>query len=607
MINKKILSGIICIILLFTTVSAAPITFSDVENDPAVAWAKEYINEMAELGYIKGYEDGTFKPNNTISKTESLILLSRMIGVNDNKFADSVKLAVDEYADVLDNYTTNYSTEVSFLLYAGVLKDSDLDNYISNRQKNEPLKRYEAAMLLTKLLGAEEEVLSNAFVSSSYADTPEIPDEARAYVEYVKEQGIMQGMGNNSDGLPEFWPNSPVTRSQMAKMLYTLIDVIDLSAQSGTVVSIDTFSDAITIAIDGMDIIHYIDESTEYKINGAAVALEDITEGMNVKVTHIAGKVAMIENFVTIEDTVIYGLVSGTKTSGTTKSVTIADANDTSIVETYILADNAKIRVNGAVDLFSKVKANNYVSLTIEDGLVTELSVIDKSSTATGTLVEIDATGEYTTLSIEDNSGNITEYEISAEGVVVSRNNLDSSLAQLMHGDTVALKMTYGKVTKISASSKNQTVSGKISSITHSTTGSSMSIESNGKSTEYKINKSVSVLINSTEEGSVYDLRPGSDVNVTIESSEIISIKAAGSVEKSQITGTVVSINTTYGLMIVEEDGVQYNVFCNNNTKIIDSITAKTVLLKNVEKGRLLTVTGSTASGVLEATAIVLQ
>ena len=79
------------------SVSAAKVTFSDVENDPTVSWAKPYISEMAELGYIKGYEDGTFKPNNTITKTEALLLLSRMLGVNDDAYADSVELAQDAY------------------------------------------------------------------------------------------------------------------------------------------------------------------------------------------------------------------------------------------------------------------------------------------------------------------------------------------------------------------------------------------------------------------------------------------------------------------------------------------------------------------------------
>lgn len=606
MINKKLLSGILCVIFLLSTLSVSALTFSDVENDPTVEWAKPYINEMAELGYIKGYEDGTFKPNNTISKTEALILLSRMIGVNDESFADSVEFAVDEYKGTLSKFSTNYAKEVSFLLYTGVLKADELDGYLSSSNKNTALKRYEAAILLTKLLGAEEEVESNAFVSSSYADTVEIPVSARAYVEYVKESGIMQGMGNNDKGQPMFSPNTSVTRSQMAKMLCSLVDILDVSTQTGVIVSVDKFDEKITITIDGNDIVNNLEASTKYKVSGKDVTLSDLSRGMHVKITHLAGRVSLIENNVSVKDSVVYGLVSSTKDS-TTKSVTIADANDKSNIETYVLAENAKIRVNGAIDLFSKVKSNDYVALTIVDGLVESLEVVDKTTTASGTLDSIDASGTYTILNIEDTSGNIKAYEVSADGVDVSRNSLSSSLGQLMHGDTIMVRMTYGKVTKVSASSKNQSFSGNIKTITHTTSGSTLSIERSNEVVDYKVNKSVKVIIDSTETGTVYDLRPGTDVNITLQSSEIISIEAAGSVSKSQLNGTVKSINATYGLMIVEEGGTEYNVFVNTNTKIIDSTTGKNIIFKNIEKGKTVSVTGSNASGVLEASVIVIH
>lgn len=608
MINKKILSMILCIIFLLSTVSVSALTFSDVENDPTVAWAKPYINSMADAGYLKGYEDGTFKPNNTISKTEALILLSRMIGVNDSHFEDSVEYAVKENENVLKKYSTNYTKEVSFLLYAGVLKADELDTYLLASNKNSALLRYEAAILLTKLLGAEEEVKNNAFVSSSYADTVEIPDYARAYVEYVKDAGIMQGMGNNAQGKPEFWPNTAVTRSQMAKMLYSLIDVLNLSIDTGVIVSVDDFEETITITIGNQDTVISVDKNTNFKINGEDATLDDLSTGMSVKVTYLADKVKMIENNVTIDNAVIYGLVSATKDSGGTKYVTIADANDKSIVETYVLSKNAKIRVNGAIDLFSKVKNTNYVALTIVDGLVETLEVIEKSTTASGTLISVDASGDFTVLNVKDSaSGEKIKYEISADGVQVSRNSRDSQLSELMNGDTLSLRLTYGKVTKISASSKNSTVDGAISYITHSTSGTVVGIEVDRKVTEYKVNKSVKIVIDSTEEGTVFDLRPGTDVSVGLQSSEIISIEAAGTVAKSQLTGTVKSINTTYGLMVVEEKGTEYNVFVNNNTKIIDSSSGKSVMLKSVEKGKSVTVTGSNSSGVLEASVIVIQ
>lgn len=607
MFNKKILSGILSAVMLFSTVSVAAATFSDVENDPTVAWAKPYIAEMSEKGYIKGYEDGTFKPNNTISKTEALILLSRMIGVNDSSFADSVEFAKEEYSSVLSGYSTNYATEVSFLLYAGILDEDELDDYISASNKNAALKRYEAAILLTKLLGAEEEVSENAFVSSSYADTVEIPDSARAYVEYVKEQGIMQGMGNNDMGEPMFSPNTNVTRSQMAKMLCTLIDVLDLSTQTGTIVSTDSFNETITVTIDGTDIVNEVTAATKYKINGSDATLTQMKKGMHIKITHIAGKVALVENQAVIEDTIIYGLVSAIKDSNNTQSVEIADANDNTKKETFILAEGAKIKVNGAIDLFSKVKSGNYVALTIEDGLVTLLEVVDKTTTAYGTLVSVDISGEYTTLKVKDADDNINEYEVSSGDVQVSRNNLDASISDLTIGDSLSLRMTYGKVTKIQASSQKKTNAGTIEFITHSTKGTTIGIVINGEVVEYKVNKSVKVLVDSSENASIYDLRPGTDIDIKLESQEIVRIEAASTVQKSQISGLVKTVNSTYGLLVVEDSGTEYDIYVNSNAKIIDSVTGRNVLLKNIEKGRTASVTGSSSSGVFEASVIVLQ
>jgi len=607
MFNKKFLSGVLSAALLLSTVSVAAAGFSDVENDPTVKWAVPYINEMAEKGYIKGYEDGTFKPNNTISKTESLILLSRMIGVNDAAFGDSVEFALDEYSATLSKYSTNYGKEVSFLLYAGVIDADDLDTYISSSNKNAPLKRYEAAILLTKLLGAEEEVSTNVFVSSSYADTVEIPADARAYVEYVKEQGIMQGMGNNESGEPMFSPNTNVTRSQMAKMLCSLIDVIDLSTQTGTVVATDSFNETITVKIDGSDIVNEVTAATKYKINGSDVTLNKLKKGMHVKVTHIAGKVALIENQAAVEDTVLYGLVSSTKDSAGTQSVIIADANDSSKRETYILADGAKIRVGGAIDTFSKIKANDYVSLTIEDGLVTVLEVVDKTTTAIGTLTSVGFAGDFTVLSVMDSNGNTKDYEIAAEGVLVSRNGLEAPMSSLTAGDTISLRMTYGKVTKIQASSKTQTNSGTIDYITHSTKGTTIGIASGEAVKEYKVNKAVKVIVDSSDSASIYDLRPGTAIDIKLDSNEIVRIEAASTVSKQQYYGTVKNVNATYGLMVIEENGTEVDIYINSNTKIIDSNTGRTVLLKNVEKGLSATITGSNSSGVFEASVIVLQ
>ena len=73
---KRLVSSLLCGTLLaaLLTTPAFALTFPDVEDDPTVSWAKDAINEMTDEGYIKGYDDGTFKPQRAVSKIETLIL-----------------------------------------------------------------------------------------------------------------------------------------------------------------------------------------------------------------------------------------------------------------------------------------------------------------------------------------------------------------------------------------------------------------------------------------------------------------------------------------------------------------------------------------------------
>ncbi len=57
-------------------------TFKDVSYDTH-SWAIDAIESMADQGLIKGYSDGTFKPDNTVSKLEALSLVARVLGVQD--------------------------------------------------------------------------------------------------------------------------------------------------------------------------------------------------------------------------------------------------------------------------------------------------------------------------------------------------------------------------------------------------------------------------------------------------------------------------------------------------------------------------------------------
>lgn len=61
---------------------ATPTQFPDVTA--ASAWAYGYINIATNRGLIKGYEDGTFRPNNNVTQAEALTILLRALGYTDN-------------------------------------------------------------------------------------------------------------------------------------------------------------------------------------------------------------------------------------------------------------------------------------------------------------------------------------------------------------------------------------------------------------------------------------------------------------------------------------------------------------------------------------------
>ena len=55
--------------------------FSDVATGQ---WYTGWVNLAASQGYVKGFPDGTFKPNSTITYAEVLTVLMRVLGYNDN-------------------------------------------------------------------------------------------------------------------------------------------------------------------------------------------------------------------------------------------------------------------------------------------------------------------------------------------------------------------------------------------------------------------------------------------------------------------------------------------------------------------------------------------
>ena len=116
-VMKKIVAvasaATMCVTLSLTSFAAK---FPDVTKDN-YPWAIDAIELMADEGIIKGYEDGTFNPAKTVSKLESLVLVSRILGVGNAANERVVEAAWDVYGDDVAEYELPYgANEVAYLI-----------------------------------------------------------------------------------------------------------------------------------------------------------------------------------------------------------------------------------------------------------------------------------------------------------------------------------------------------------------------------------------------------------------------------------------------------------------------------------------------------------
>lgn len=81
--------------------------FSDVDN---AYWAKNYISSAASKGWVNGYTDGTFKPENFINRAEVVTLVNRMLErYGDKNYADTKKNTIRQFIDLTSSYWAYYN------------------------------------------------------------------------------------------------------------------------------------------------------------------------------------------------------------------------------------------------------------------------------------------------------------------------------------------------------------------------------------------------------------------------------------------------------------------------------------------------------------------
>ncbi|MCD7948202.1 MAG: S-layer homology domain-containing protein [Oscillospiraceae bacterium] len=223
---KKLTATVLALALVVAMLPAASAaTYSDVHGH----WAEDAIFRLSELGILTGYEDGTFRPDQTVSHAELATILNRLLGFP----------AVEGTVAGMDASAWYYDG-VSALLNQRFI-------YAPNGDFNAAATREQAVYMI-----------ANAFGLTSYKTTPGFTDDddvsefIRPFLVIMRNLGYL---GGYSDGT--FRPHNTITRAEVVTILDNMVDVF--ITQPGEY----TFADRVSIAVLCQDVTLNLNTPTE--------------------------------------------------------------------------------------------------------------------------------------------------------------------------------------------------------------------------------------------------------------------------------------------------------------------------------------------------------
>lgn len=172
--------------------------FTDIGNH----WAKSYIFDAHEKGYVNGYSDNTYRPDNNISRAEFVTMLCR-----------AFKLEQMSYNGIFSDVGEGewFAGYVSAALANGIIS---ADTHF--RPQDTITREEMCKMLAVAMKNSGWEEIAPGY-SLYFTDINEVSDWAVDYVSYVCYHNIMNGRENGS-----FSPKASSTRAEAATVFSRL-------------------------------------------------------------------------------------------------------------------------------------------------------------------------------------------------------------------------------------------------------------------------------------------------------------------------------------------------------------------------------------------------
>ncbi|MBP1996967.1 S-layer homology domain-containing protein [Paenibacillus eucommiae] len=192
--TRKVLPIVMMICLMFSSIGVVygQTIHSDIEGH----WAEKQLRSWISQGLIKGYADGSIKPNNIITRGEFIVLVNRLFQFNNTTSISFTDLIASDWEYI----------EVQKAVKAGYIHGYEDQTIRSSK----PLSRQEAAVVVAHLFNLSNDERA----ADVFKDASEMALWSKGAIGAAASKNIVTGYADRM-----FKPEANITRAEAAVML----------------------------------------------------------------------------------------------------------------------------------------------------------------------------------------------------------------------------------------------------------------------------------------------------------------------------------------------------------------------------------------------------
>ncbi|MED4599551.1 S-layer homology domain-containing protein [Paenibacillus validus] len=548
--------------------SGLVLRFSDVE---ASHWAIKHVTKLASLGIIQGYEKAEYRPENTVSQQDVIIMAIRMMGLEDEALANKAETVLPVLVSDYAKPYVAYAFDKGLILPAEELESTPAKSVWGSRDAS----REWVAKLVIRAIDKTDLAKQHASSTVPFTDAADFSAWAKGYVNAAVLLGIVQGFEDGG-----FKPGGKVTRAQMATFLsradkelttrserVTIGYVMELTDKKISV--LNDKNETITYNLSADTVIYNAKDDSriplsQIKLTNQVYLVQNLNNALYVELTDESEKMEIVE--ATLNDVFLDQMI-----------VSVQQGNQKKLFE---LSSNVSVTDKdgrgqsiGSIPLGSVIELKR--NTLLKETKITHIVVkqVPLSKTAEGTVLSVDKTQNVISL-LEKTSGQSETYSLVDPVLVTLQDGTPADLSRLHVGDSVGYEVKANKLVSVSVKKQADVVTTVQGTLTADVSKDSRIItitKSGGSSlASYFVNDNAIVSINGLSAASLFDLEKGDELTLDLLNDKVVKVSVTSrEVETIEFAG-IINYEPTSKVLTVTKGNDEVDAF-----QITDETTIK--------------------------------